>query len=124
LTLLIVLKLDDLFNDAAMLDEAHNTAVAIFETYNRLRAELNAIVTPVGFTGDVAHFEVTPEQFRIARPKMIECNQLIEAMRDQADRGAKQSWALLTAVAAAFNEKLQLKLEVSQPVVPDFPERL
>jgi hypothetical protein len=114
LTLLLTLKLDNLFNEAVMLDEAHNTAVAIFATYSERKEELNALVTPAGFTGDVAHLVLTQQQVRMARPKMIECNQLVDAMRDQAERGAKESWALLTSVSVALNEKLQLKLQVNQ----------
>jgi hypothetical protein len=124
LTLLLTLKLDNLFNDAAMLDEVHNTAVAIFGEYGKRKEELNSLVTPVGFTGDVAHLALTPDQVRIARPKMVECSQLAEAMRDQTERGARESWALLTSVSDAFNEKLQLALQVNQLQPPPGPVRI
>jgi hypothetical protein len=114
LTLLLGLKLDTLFNDAVMLDEKHNTVVALFEEYGRHKGELTAMMPPEGITDDVAHIALTQEQARLVRPMMVECNQLADAMREYAERNAKESWALLSRMTAAFNEKLQLKLEIEQ----------
>lgn len=112
--LLLTLKLDKLFNDAAMMDEIHNNTVALFGEYGKKKAELNALVTPVAISGDTAHFALTEDEVRLTRPKMIECNQLVMAMRNQTERCAKESWVLLTSVAVAFNDKLQLNLQINQ----------
>jgi hypothetical protein len=121
LTLLLTLKLDDLFNAAAMMDEIHNNAVALFETFNAKKEALNSLITPEAFTGMVGHIALTQDQVRVVRPKMLEINQLVDAMRGHTDRGAKESFALLSSVVAGFNDKLRLKLSVvpAQPAAAD-----
>jgi hypothetical protein len=113
LTLLLTLKLDNLFNDAAMMDERHNNLIKLLGHFNEKKFAFNSMFTPVAFTGMVGHIALTDDKLRQARPYMLEINQLLVAMGDQTDSVTKESWALLSSVMAAFNEKLQLGLQVA-----------
>lgn len=113
LTLLLTLKLDDLFNGVVMLDEAHNSVIGLLDIFNRRKIELNNSLVPDEFSDMTAHIILTQEQLNSARPGMLEVNQLVEALRENVDRSAAESLSLLNRIVTAFNEKLELKLAVS-----------
>lgn len=112
LTILLTLKLDDQFNDAAMMDERHNNLYGILNIFNEKAVEFREKVTPQAFTGMMGHIESTNAQLQELRPYMLALNQLVIALRDQSDALTKDSWALVTTVTAGFNSKLNLGLKI------------
>lgn len=112
--LLIALKMEDQYNDAAMLDERHNSLFALLADFNELKLRFTELFTPEGMTGEVGHLMLTNEQMKAAMPRMLHIDQNLIALRDEATSLARDSWALVTSVANGFNKTLDLALEIRQ----------
>lgn len=113
MTLLVELKMEDVFNSLLTLAEAHNQMGCISALYARKREELRRLVPPAAFVE--GRMLAQPDALLPARPLMIELNSLATSMRDFASRDAADSLQTLEAAHAAFAEKLGIKWRLADP---------
>lgn len=106
--LLLSMKNDQLFNDAIDLDVAHNSLLASFEAFNGLRQKLAERLPPDVVEGRVVAGNLDREQAKRLRPKMIEVNDVIVAIRDNCAADSEKARAVLERLNRTLREKLGL----------------
>lgn len=114
MAMLLSLKNDDLFNDLASLDVVHNSFIEIFQTCSRKRAELlERLPAPATMEGLVGSIELSQEQVRNIRSKIVEANDLILSVNDRCAKDSKEAEDVLNRLNIFLNEKLELAVMVT-----------
>lgn len=117
---LLSLKDDALFNDIASLDEVHNSTVAAFKLFGDRRAALTGTMSAT-MEGNVGATLFTTEQFAVARPRMVELNNLATSILTAATTDAPLMWDALNRLQILFQKKSGLAYRVelkAQPAAP------
>lgn len=117
MAMLLSLKDDDLFNSLLSLDVRHNSTVAALATLNLQRQALTDIL-PAQMVGNVGNINLTQEQARVVRPKMIEVNTLIEALRAQVAEGRRDSAAVMENLNTLLRNRLSLTYSLTVEAKP------
>jgi hypothetical protein len=111
-------KDDDVFNRVMSIDVVHNSLMDAFKVLNADRRSLASLLRPDNATGNVLSGVFTREEMLRLRPKMIEVNTLIEAVRAQAIEELKKSQQALNGLNELLRNKLDLKIRVQVPKRP------
>src|SRR5690606_18533838 len=111
------LKVDNLFNDVAAIDEVHNSTIELFRLYARKRGDLLANL-PAEMDGLVGKMRLPVDEARKVLPKMVELNQLIIDLRPRCETRAALSERVLFTLQDVLRRKVGItaKLQVKEGV--------
>ncbi|HEX8166548.1 MAG TPA: hypothetical protein VF601_12265 [Beijerinckiaceae bacterium] len=114
MALLLSLKDNDLFNEIAELDEAHNALLeALKEAGNHRRSLTDQLKSlAVGIEGDAVTGEMSEKQMRTLRPTMLEVDSLIIDVRINIRKDTERSGRALEQLVRLLREKVGITYQL------------
>lgn len=111
MAMLMSLHADDVFNTVMSQDDIHNNLIPVFELYATRRREATENFGAM-MDGNLGTTELTYEQMALFAPREVELEMLAAAMRERANRDAKDALNAMHELHRALNEKLDLRLRL------------
>jgi len=117
MSMLMAMKNDNVFNSVFPLDTVHNSLLEVATAFHTQRATLLERLPVDTVNGDLVGSNLSSSQLLTLRPHMILVNNIIEELRQFADRSASESHTALYGLHALLRDKLGIsyKLESSFP---------
>ncbi len=112
---LLELKNDKLLNETLLLEPRHFHYVESLRTLNRLIFELHDKALPVYVEGDQGRVELPHDEFMKLKPRMLQVDSLIDALRAEASEDADVFGRLMEELSKAYKDKLRLPFEIAPP---------
>ncbi len=119
--MLLALKNNDMFNLVLPMDVIHNSLIAAVKVLNTERAALTERLKTDEAEGAVLSSNLDRDQTLALRPRMINVNSLIEAIRANAKRGFEESDEALDRLQKVLRDKLGLAYKLESTVKPKAP---
>ncbi len=119
--MLQALKNDDVFNFVLPMDVIHNSLIVAVKVLNTERAALTERLKIHEAEGAVLSSNLDRDQTPALRPRMINVNSLIEAIRANAKRGFEESNEALDELQKVLQDKLGLAYKLEPTVKPNDP---
>lgn len=119
--MLLALKNNDMFNLVLPMDVIHNSLVAAVKVLNTERAALTERLKTDEAEGAVLSSNLDRDQTLALRPRMINVNSLIEAIRANAKRNFEESDEALDRLQKVLRDKLGLAYKLESTVKPNDP---
>ena len=116
--MLLALKNDDMFNLVLPMDTIHNSLIAAVKVLNTERAALTERLKVDEAEGAALSSTLDRDQTLALRPRMINVNSLIEAIRADAKRGFEESGDALDRLQEVLRDKLGLTYKLESTVKP------
>lgn len=113
MTLLVELRMQDVFNSLLTLADAHNQMGVLSALYAQKRVELRRELPAAAFFGKPLTDEKDKAAFARARPLMVELNSLAVSMKDFSARDAAESLSILDLAHGQFVQKIGLKWKLT-----------
>ena len=122
MSLILSIKDLGLFNSLLSMDVVHNSTIDLFGTVSELGHGLRASL-PAYMSGDVGSIALTEEQQMKFRPRMVELNLLIEAVRERSKKDAVEAFEVLEKLQSVLNARLGfgVQLDAPMPTTPANP---
>ena len=119
--MMLSLKDDDVFNSVVAMDTVHNSLVATVRVANAERRALSEKLDAEYAEGEVVGGTLTRDQALKLRPRMIEVNTLVEAVRTQAGTAFKESGEAMDGLHKLLRDKVGISYTL-EPVGPRVPK--
>lgn len=114
--MLLALKNHDVFNLVLPMDVIHNSLIATVKVLNTERAALTERLKTDEAEGAVLSSNLDRDQTLALRPRMINVNSLIEAIRANAKRGFEESHEAMSRLNEVLRDKLGLTYKLESTV--------
>ena len=114
--MLLALKNNDMFNLVLPMDVIHNSLIAAVKVLNTERAALTERLKTDEAEGAVLSSNLDRDQTLALRPRMINVNSLIEAIRTNAKRDFEESDEALDCLNKVLRDKLGLVYKLESTV--------
>lgn len=110
--MLLGLKNDSVFNRVVELDVIHNSLIDAAKIMSSERKALSDRLEATNASGTTLTGSLNREAYLALRPKMIEVNSLIDAVRVSAQRDVAESIIAMTALQELLRERLGLSYKL------------
>jgi len=115
------LKDFQLFDEIVLMEQFHNSALLLQETFSRRRIEMTDLL-PAEMRGEIGRLNLSQEQLGMIGPRSVELNALVGAMKQHwgpdAESALKMLMRLNELVEAEINLNIKLKLMVPDQAEP------
>ena len=110
--MLLSLKDDDVFNNVLSMDSVHNGLVEVLNVHQERRSSLSEALPVEEADGKIVSSVLSEKQVLALRPKLIEINELVHAIRDEAQRSEQESEVAMFALQELFKAKMGISYTI------------
>ena len=119
LSMLMAMNNDDVFNTVFPLDTVHNSLLEVANALHAQRAALLDRLPVDTVNGAFVGSDLSSGQLLALRPQMFLVNQLIEQLRQFADRSVAESHTALYSLHSLLRDKLGISYKLESTFVAD-----
>ena len=112
MSMLMAMRNDDVFNSVFPLDTVHNSLFELATTFNTQRTTLLERLPVDTVNGGLVGSSLSASQLLALRPQMVLVNDIIEQLRQFADRSACESHTALYSLHELLRDKLGISSSV------------